>query len=298
MERDRRLFLYLNERQRAAVNAGQGGMMGHVKSAVERAGWPVVMLPEAAREAAAMVDGYHMVLNADVRGPFCLSLRKCYLDPFWRIEDTNDRWAWAVGRKTFDPATVPLSWARSFRDRWRNTIFGRVEIRRDGHIFVPLQGKLLRRRSFQSMSPIEMLQATLATDPTRRVVATLHPGEDYAAADIEALAFLTNDRFTLSTEPSIDLLAGCDLVVTQNSSMALKGMFAGKPAVLFGQADFHHMAGSVPRDGLAAAFARAGRPVDHARYLLWFFKRNAITAWADDVEDQILTRLRDHNWPL
>ena len=298
MNRDKRLFLYLNGRQRTAVRAGQGGMMGRVAQAVERAGWPVILLPEEAREAAAAVDGYHLVLNAEVKGDFCLSLRRCYMDPFWRIEDTNDRWGWEVGRKAFDDASVPAGWARAFRDRWRVQLFKDQPIRRDGHIFVPLQGKLLRRRSFQSMSPIEMLQATLAADPTRRVIATLHPAEEYTVEERTALNALAGPRFELSDQPSIRLLATCDLVVTQNSSMALTGFFAGKAAVLFAQTDFHHLAGSVPRDGLAAAFDHAERPVDYAAYLLWFFKRNAITSWADDVEVQILARLRHHGWRL
>ena len=149
MDRHKQLYLYLNERQRQTVAAGQGGMIGQVKAAVTAAGWPVVMLPEAAREAAAQVDGYHLVLNAEVPGPFALSLRKCYLDPFWRIEDRNDRWAAEVGRRPFDPAKVNAGRAAAFRDRWRDVLFMDQAIRRDGHIFVPLQGKPLRHRSFQ-----------------------------------------------------------------------------------------------------------------------------------------------------
>ena len=299
--RERVLYFYLGPRQRAMIAARDGKILNRVVDTVAASGWRVVLLPEEARLAAPMVDGYHLVLNREVPGPYCLSLRKCYMEPFWRIEATNDRWDWEVGGMAFDPAQGRVSHLAWFYNHWQKKLFEKTAIARDGFIFVPLQGKLDRHRSFQSMSPVEMILTTLEADRNRPVRATLHPAETYTLEEIKAVADLAarNPRLTLSDQPSITLLARCDYVVTQNSSMALTGYFAGKPAVLFARADFHHIAGSVLRQGISRAFATAlGAPPPYAEYLFWFFKRHAITSWDDDAQNRIRARLTEHGWPV
>lgn len=295
--REKVLYFYLGPRQRAQVLAREPVILTRIVEVVETANWQVVLLPEEARHASPAMDGYHLVLNQTVPGPFCLSLRKCYIEPFWRIEAVNDRWAWEVGRLPFKTKDVRAPYVNAFFDRWRGNLFGGAPITADGFVFVPLQGKLRRHRKFQSMSPLSMLETLLARDE-RPIVATLHPAETYDDDDEAALIALRQryPQLTLSQEPSMDLLRRCDLVVTQNSSVALTGFFARKPAVLFAEADFHHIAGSVPRDGLDRAFKPRDAPF--APYLYWFFKQNAITAWSDDVHRQIAECLRRHDWPV
>ena len=297
--REKVLYFYLGPQQRAQVAAREPKITTRIVEVVEAAGWRAVLLPEEARHAAPQVDGYHLVMNHAVPGPFCLSLRRCYMEPFWRIEAVNDRWAWETAGLTFDAGQVRARHAPAFFERWRGNLFGTAPVTRDGFIFVPLQGKLLRHRHFQSMSPLDMLGTLLARDP-RPVVATLHPGETYDTEDLAALESLQDrqPQFTVSFEPSMDLLRRCDLVVTENSSMALTGFFARKPAILFAEADFHHIAGSVPRHGLQRAFAPHATEPPFAAYLFWFFKMHAITAWADDVHAQVASRLRSHGWPV
>lgn len=296
------LYLYLHEAARAAVSAGAPRMATRVKEAVEAAGWEVVLLPEAAREVAAAIPGHHMVFNRPVIGPRCLTLRKCCFDPFWRIETTNDRWDWQIAGIPFTGAAVPRARARQFQGFWRSRLFADAEIAREGFVFVPLQGKLTEHRSFQSMSPLAMLEAVLTRWPGVPVRATLHPGETYAPEELAALVTL-EERFPmlrLSDEPSMQLLARCNLVVTQNSTLAAKGFFADKPAMLFARIDFQHVAASVPRDGLEAAFAQveSGENRDYPAFLHWYFKENALVFWAGDVQDAIRKRLREHGWPI
>lgn len=282
------------------VRDGKGGILNRIVETVAAAGWQSVLHAETETSALPVAEGYHLVLNRPVIGAHTLTLRRCYRDPFWRIEATNDRWDWDVARKPFRPALVKGSWG-AFHANWRGRIFGDTPITRQGHILIPLQGKLLENRHFQAMSPLDMIRATLAADPTRPVIATLHPKETYTENELAALTALAAEipRFTLSDQPGTELLASCDYVVTQNSSVALAGFFAEKPVVLFARIDFHHIAASVPDKGVAAAFAQALGPAPpFARYLFWFFKRNAIIAWAEDVQDQIATRLRDHGWPI
>ncbi len=264
------------------------GIFGAVVGVVKAAGWQVRYAEQAAEIAG---EGYHLVYNRAVEGPFCFSLRRCYLEKYYRIEATNDRWDWDVAGRAF-PGKPGQAW---FQRYWAERLFRGLTLSRGGYIFMPLQGKLLQRRHFQAASPVEMIEATLAADPKRRIVATLHPREDYSEAELAALRGI--ERFELVTG-SLPWLAGCDYVVTENSSLALTGFFADKPAVLFARIDFHHIAASVQRLGVVGAFEAVEQPQPYADYLHWFFKKQALCAVGDDSSAQIATRLRAHGWPL
>lgn len=266
------------------------GIFALIVQAVQQAGWQVNLRD---KDDPVDGDGYHIIYNRAVLKPHCLCLRRCHMNPFWRIETSNYRWDWHVAGKTY-PGGLGEDW---FPNRWRSRIFGDTKISAGGHIFMPLQGKLLEHRHFQSQSPMEMIKATLAADPSRKIIATLHPRETYSQTELDRLAGF-GDRFEVSNRPSIELLASCDYVVTENSAMALSGFFAQKPAVLFAEIDFHHIAGSVPHIGVQAAFQAVKKPPPFAHYLHWFFKDNAISAVTDDAIPRIQGRLREHGWPI
>jgi hypothetical protein len=301
MQRAKHLTLYLNDHQQQQLAEGRAGMVGLVKQSVEQAGWQTAILHDTESHLCAAKAGYHLMLNKPVPGPNAAVLRKCYLDPFWRIEPTNDRWDWEVSGLDFEPARINPERAAAFLDRWRTTLFKDTPIADQGHIFMPLQGKLTTRRHFQAQSPADMILTTLKSDPERQVLATLHPGEVYTKGELDRLAQIeqAHPRFHLSSLASMDLLAGCSYVVTQNSGLALKGFFAKKPAVLFARIDFHHIAGVVPQIGPAGAFrhVRTAPPAFDA-YVQWFFKWHAITVWSDSVMATIQARLRTLGWPI
>lgn len=301
MTRDKSVRLFLDWRQRKLLAGAAPNIFARVKRSFEAAGWVIQIVPEGERLTAPPTDGYDLVVNQPVDQPQVLNLRNAYLPAFWRIEDSNDRWNFSVASAEYDPARVLQGTGQALLDRWRPMILKGATPRRDGFIFMPLQGVLQRQRHFQAMSPVAMIHATVQADPTRPVLATLHPKERYSDADRAVLADIaaTNPRFTLSNEPSLDLLWRCDYVVSQNSSMAFTGFFAAKPAVLCARIDFHHIAQSVPAIGVQRAFARVQRPPpDFGRYLFWFLRHNAIAQFAEDAEDQIAARLRQLGWPL
>lgn len=300
---DRVLHLYLAPAMRADAEAGQVNIVNRIAAAVAPAGLRLAFHDdtEAERQKAARRAGWSLFHMQSPIGPRTLCLRRAYHYPFWQIEAVAERWQFDVALARFDGALVDAAQARGFARRWREKLLGDPAVTREGFIFVPLQGRLTEHRSFQAMSPLGMIRATLAADPARPVVARLHPKEVYTAADHRALAALAeaNPRFQMSDAPGPGLLAACDYVVTQNSAMALSGFFLRKPAVLFAGIDFHHIAGSVPRDGLAAAFASvAGEPPDFDAYLWWFFKRHTINGGAPEAEDQIRARFARHGWQI
>ena len=296
------LHFHLDAHLRARHAAGTGGMLNQVTDAVRAAGWEVTLAPLEESKGRPKAEGYHLVLNLPVWGPRCLSLRKTYRDPFWKIEETNDRWEYEIASATFDPATLKSGF-NGFMGYWRPRFLGDTPPAQGlgPFIFAPLQGRLTERRHFQSMSPIQMLRATLQADPDRRLIATLHPREIYSATELLALDQLASDepRFTLAEGDSLPFVKACDYIVTQNSSVAVTGYFAGKQAVLFAQIDFHHIAGSVPRDGIDAAFAKMRQsPPDFARYLYWLLEMNAIRTWDPAAQDKIRARLAHFGWPI
>jgi len=304
MARGESLTIYLPDGIIDAARDGRHNFFARVMAAVRGQGWQVDLCPDnlAERVKAIARPGYALTLMEDppARGLVC---RHTYVGAFWHIEASPRRWEWPVARAPFAPDTIDPVEARAFADRWRRRLFkGAADApRREGFVFVPLQGMLFDHRSFQAMSPLEMLESVLDEMPQSPVLATLHPKETYTPAELQALQSLTAryPRLRVETGAATEALAACDLVVTQNSGVAFNGYFFHKPAVLFAEADFHHIAASVPRLGVAAAF-RAVRDAapDYDRYLKWFLADNAIAAGNDQAEAQILAALRRGAWPI
>ena len=286
----------------ASFGTGHTTIFTRLATAFDSAGFQVEPMvdSEAARlQAVASIDHaiFQMVEPPNRR---TLCLRRAYHYPFWRLESTNERWRFDVALASYNPTDIDPVAAKPFTDRWRKKLTeGRIATR-EGFIFIPLQGRLRDHRSFQSQSPLQMIETTLAKDAKRPVVATLHPGETYTPEELSALQSLARrvPRFQLAAS-SAGLLEACDYVVTENSSMALTGYLFGKRPVLFAGSDFHHIAASVPQIGVAEAFRLVQEPLpDPALYLFWFWQMQSMNAGRDDITAQILARAARHGWPV
>ncbi len=296
------LHFYLGESGRAAVLQGQDRMTTRIAAAVRSAGWQVQLCTAEKRAFIPDRPGHHLVLNEAVPSANCLTLRRVGWEPFWRIERTNDRWDWEIAGQSFDAGAVDARRAEQFLANWRKRLFGTAPITQGGGVFVPLQGKLTEQRHFQAASPLQMLEATARHWPERAVTVTLHPRETYTVEDRQALAKLASalPNVRVAEGDSDAILLGCDLVVTQNSTMALRGYVAQKPAMLWARIDFHHIAASVPQIGAQAAFVamETGTLPDFGRYLYWYFRENCLRSWDEGVEPAIRGRLRALGWPI
>lgn len=298
------LWIYLDDENLARAEAGQFNIMNKIRAAFESQGHRVEYVRNAPgqRARAAGRRGYGLFFMDEPPTRQGLCLRKAYVYPFWRIEQTMTRWEWDIAKAAFDPACVDASAAAQFCGYWRSRLFPDLgEISRDGFVYMPLQGRLLEHRSFQTQSPLDMIRSTLAHDRTRDVVVTLHPGETYMPQERAALKELIDreHRLQLSSEPMERLLPRCDYVATQNSSAALSGYFLGKPAVLFARIDFHHIAANVAELGAEHAIRAApDLAPDYAAYLHWFLKETAINGGSDEVGAQILSAVRRQGWSV
>jgi len=299
------LSVFYDDELLARARAGQHNYSNRLIAAFNDRGMAVELCrnSDAARAASEQQPGYALFHMEHPFHPRALTTRLAYLYPFWRIEASAKRWEWSIARERYDPGMIDRAAAQRFWDRRRRQHFGHHadKITRDGYVYVPLQGRLLDRRSFQTVSPIDMLGETLAHSGDRRVIAALHPNEIYDHAERAALDTLAgaNPRLSVVKRPMEPLLRGCDYVVTQNSLVALMGYFLEKPAILFAQIDFHHIALNVALLGIERAFARVAdhRP-DFAGYLYWFLKQTTINAGDDMAGEQIIAAVRRHGWDV
>lgn len=283
--------------------AGSHNFTTLIQGAFEGAGFDVSIARDTrAERLRSKLSGAFTITDAS--SPLndrSLVMRRAYVGAFWRLERSQKRWEFEVAKKAFDPNTVDGDAAAVFMQRWQETLFGSApeNARRGGFVMIPLQAKLLDKRSFQVMAPIQMVDAVCREGPPKPIVVTLHPGVTYGADELAALDSLVarHERLTISKANSNELLRTCDAVVSQNSAVAFSGYFFRKPAVLFSKIDFHHIAARVDNLGVVGAFEEieSARP-DYARYLFWFLRLNAIGAGQPDAQARILQSARQADW--
>ncbi|RYH04229.1 hypothetical protein EU805_02320 [Salipiger sp. IMCC34102] len=304
MDQPTDVVFYLDRPLLNAAREGRHNFLGLVSKALTDAGLRVLLElnTREARAESADRPGYSLFHMDEPFHARALTVRRNYFYPFWQIERSSRRWEWTVALSKFKPDAVDRQEADRFADFWRHRLFPDVAPQKtpDGPIYMPLQGRIQQHRSFQSFSPVEMIRRTACRMPDRDIVLTLHPGERYGNADITALEEIEGQHpnVAVSARPPEQLLPRCSAVVTQNSSVALKGFFFRKPAVVFGQIDFHHIAGNVPMEGEERAFADLDRDRDYAGYLWWFLQKMSINAGRPEALDKITATFRQHGWPV
>ena len=299
------LRIYLDDTLHLRAERGNFNIINKIQSVFELDGYRVELCnnSQAERLKSATRRGYSLFHEDDPFHARALTMRRAYYYPFWRVEKTAERWNFEIAQTVFDPEQTDTTDAKQFCDIWRCKLFPNAStgIATEDMVYIPLQGRLLERRSFQSESPLDMIRLVLLHDPVRQIVAGLHPGETYLPEELDAIRGLAdvNPRLRLSSEPMEKLLARCDYVVTENSSVALSGYFLHKPAVLFARIDFHHIAANAGDLGADNAIKTAVqlRP-DYDRYLYWFFKGTALNGGSPEVETQVADMFRRRGWDI
>ncbi len=283
---------------RKSAEAGAHNFISKMVKVLEKARFRVEFSSEM--HAAA---GYSLSHMSPPPGQLGLVFRRVYHYPFWQIDQSAARWDWDTAKATFNAPSIDGAKAQKFYRFWQKRLWGDLtkNITRAGFVYVPLQGRLLDHRSFQSCSPLEMLEICLQHISDKPVIAGLHPKEIYSTPEIEALAGLAAryPRLQMQKGGMDDLLRGCDAVVTQNSAAAFNGYFFAKPAILFAKIDFHHIAIIADMTQPEAAFAKlkTHRP-DYAAYIYWFWQLRSINAGREDAEEKIALRLLRFGWPM
>lgn len=299
------LRFYLDSEPLNRARQGKFNFVNIISQTMQDEGYRVEYKKNSDQERlkSAARNGYSMFLMDDPFHPKALTMRRSYFYPFWRIEASAKRWHFEVARRHFQQSDVDADVARDWCDKWRKWLFkdAAQSVNHDGPIYVPLQGRLTLHRSFQSASPIEMIEQVVAHFPDVPVLAGLHPTQTYSPAELKALDDLAAryPQIHVVTGEMAAALRTCRFVVTQNSSAALYGYFFHKPVVLFGRIDFHHIAANVYELGAPTAFenVQSLKP-DYDQYLYWFTIQNAISADASDASGQVAQVLKRRGWRL
>lgn len=303
MAPSRHLRFFLDSGLRASAVAGGHNFIGKIVSVMAEHGFTAEFCKDdnETLQRAGAEGGYTLTHMRAPVGPNGLVFRRVYHYPFWAIERSEQRWNWHVARSAFDPNQIDPDQAASFARFWRRKLFNRIQPSAGGQgfLYLPLQGCLTQHRSFQSCSPLQMICTVLEADP-RPAIATLHPRESYSPQDHAALAALAArfPRLTVTTGGMEQYLTACDAVITQNSSVAFNGYLLHKPAILFADIDFHHIALRADPNPAAALAALAHHQPSYDRYFFWFWQIMSINAGRQEAEGQIAATLRRCGWPL
>ncbi len=293
---DRMLRIHLDAEMTERQRSGHFNFIDRLCAAVASRGWTTEIAPESNAPPERYVYALHHMSGPRHRR--AKIFRRTYYYPFWHIETEPQRWRWDVAKAEFRPNKIDLDAARSFIHSLRVQHLPGISPVTPTHVLIPLQQELTKTRSFQTISPLAMVEAVARTGKT--CIATLHPNGTYTPAELAALNDLAvrYPNLTIGGD-SRALLAGAEYVATQNSAVAMDAYLLTRPVVLFAQIDFHHIALNVAQMGVDKALEAApGHKAHYAKYLYWMLREQAIDAMAPNAELRILDALKKGGWPI
>lgn len=299
----RQVNFYISPNRIRAMQDGTGHpFFSRAQAAFESLGLTVGYIEDtdANRADSIFQEAYAMFFFKDSFHDHALDVRNTAIGPFYRIEKAADRAQYRLVNRVFDPKEVADQQANSFFKIWQRLLVPPTKTPAEGAVLIPLQGKLLKQRSQQSMSPIAMIRATIAHEQKRPIWLKLHPKETYSPAEMRALMALCDARVRLIDTDLDAALKGCDYIVTQNSSVLLHGLFHRRPAIVFADCEFHHPFQSVRRGiPIADAFGRVMQDLpDFAKYAYWYLQLNCINTSREWAEDMIIAQCREFGWQI
>lgn len=103
-----------------------------------------------------------------------LEVRPAPFRPFWMIEKTVKPTQKLVFKRAFEPESVDENVADGLFMRLADRHL-KAEVSAGGYVLVALQGVIGRRRFWQSMSLVEMVQTTIEQEQVRKILIKLHP---------------------------------------------------------------------------------------------------------------------------
>ena len=99
----------------------------------------------------------------------------------------------------------------------------------------------------------------------------------------------SDSRVFLSDANVHDILKQAIVTVSMNSTLALEGFVHRTPAILFGQAEFHHIAGRVvaPNTFAEVFSVESQRKGGFAQYLSWYFQQCCLQLTEDSFNHRV-----------
>ncbi len=246
-------------------------------------------------------DNLHIVENGMVQQANVLNTALAYLPPYFHLDVQGALAESSAGKAMYNSADVNAvrarSHFRSLQDRFvvpRRSRYGQkggVADISEGCIAVFLQGDNPHRQGTAFCDNETLLRTVAQHAGDRKIVVKAHPMSKQLS-DAQLVLKLLQEG--LPIEPSDanvhDILSQCAVTVSYNSAVAIEGFLHGKPAVLFGKSDFHHVVETVrkPAEFPEALTAALGSHVDYAKYLHWYFSQFSVSAEDFTLEEKVL----------
>ena len=255
-----------------------------------------------ARAAAYYDDGdLHIVDMGRVRGPGILNAAISYIPPYWHLDPVGVQAESSIGARSYDPRQIAYAKAAPFYEGMRADLSAARKSRRDqvervtefapGAIAVFLQGLRPLQQGLAYCTPLQMLRAVCAGAGGRQVLVKPHPLAAEDDADVIDAALAEGLPVTVTMANVHDMIAASVCTVSFNSAVALEGFLHRKPAVLFGQSDFHHICETVREPAeFGAALARVlGRaPGGYAQFMFWYLGMNCLNLYGPAFEARVM----------
>lgn len=298
---DKSVVFLLTKNSLERARQGEHEFSNAVSAALKPLGYKVAHRRNTPHNRARLDAGdLTLVHMSDPIGENGLVFRRAYAGPFWHLERRAERWKWDIARKPFSPESIDAKQAKTFFEHWCNHLLPekKYEASQAPFVYMPLQGKLLKRRSFQRTSPMGMIKTTLQQTDLQ-IKATLHPTEEYSEEEMSALRGVgrAHARFQLVELPMHDALSACTYVVTENSSAAFHAILYEKPSILFADVDFHHICEAFDPENSPSAFEKVSQPARPFRkYLFWYWAMNCIDISSPNAHGTFISRMTDKGW--
>jgi len=248
-------------------------------------------------------ENLHIIENGYVRAPNAFNTTLAYIPPFWHLDQHGVLYNSSAAALEYDPASIRQRLANHFWARLRKRLVDKRKSRYNqpqelsdiprGAIAVFLQGDLPERQGSAHCSAEDMLRAVAAGAGGRPVVVKAHPNSNQIEDAKMVLRLMLEGVDLIPSNANIhDILSKCAVTVSFNSAVSVEGFMHRKPAILFGQADFHHICETVtdPRDFPGALDRALQKKGGFSKYLCWYFTTNCIAVGDKEFADQLLAK--------
>lgn len=248
-------------------------------------------------------DAFHFVHRGSVRKANVLNTGAAYFNRFW-YADPRGVWSESsVRNETFAADEVPTKWASGFARRMRKWYVQPRQSRHaqpkskqsfpEGHVAVFLQGRATSLRWSRYVEELDMVRALQDVVGDREILIKEHPkrtDED----TLRAMKFLArkDHRIKFVDANVHDLLKSSAVCCSTSSGVSMEAILHKCPVMLFGKADFHHVAATVQNsDETEEAFRHAlQNEWAFDQYLYWFFRMQMVDAEVRPVLPQVIEK--------
>ena len=303
-----RLILHISQKSFGdPLHSDHLRLFGIVESMAKRAGvdYEIAMRPKQLEAGLAFdppssfdSNDFHIVDYGSLRGSNILNAATHYIKPFWQIDPMGVRAFSSIAQKQYDPNWAHINEARPFfqkmRKKWVNARLSTYDQAPKWGDFpknclsVFYQGAYPRRVKATKFTDIEMLDIVRQGAGARTILVKPHPRVTDIHTIYQTLLRAEEDPRIMITDANIhSIIKASDVTVSINSTVALEGFMHKTPAILFGDADFHHFCGRVEsaeqfKDVLAEELQRTQ---GFQQYFTWFFDHMGYDLSAQDIED-------------